>query len=754
MYKNWNGWGQLDSQPATSELNTYYWLKMAAFNNGLKAKYWQDLNPEPSGWVLNKSHDGIATGKIALSGWSTATRWDDVKVRKYIDPEPMTSLGTEESQGPAGLNIITILLPGGTVGTVYSRTVSATGGTPPYTWSISAGSLPGGLSLNSSTGVISGTPTTAGTSNFTVQVQDSSSPVQTDDQALSITINPATLTITTTSLPSGTVGTAYYQTVSATGGTTPYTWSILSGSLPPGLSLTSGTPNATISGTPTTAGTYNFTVRVTDAASQTNDQPLSIIINPAGLNITTTSLPGGRVGTTYSQTVSATGGTTPYTWSILSGSLPPGLSLTSGTPNATIFGTPTTAGTYNFTVRVTDAASQTDDQPLSITINPAGGIPIEVITSSSTSADSEFDVEIQVGDAGHPVSNLFGLSFCLNYSPAGNVTEVVSVDTEPGFLGNDQTHHDEANTTTGTIRIGVSRKRPASGVSGSGVVARIRLRASAYAAGQTVTFSLSDVDARDPNGGVISLNPVSDSVTITDLVVWPGDTDNNGVVNELDIFPVANYWLSTGAARSDNGFTWGAQTATPWTLAEATYADANGDGEVNEKEVVVIGVHWGRTRGGGSPAPGREILSAEINHARNLEAYRAMYRLLEDSPKSEAVTRMKDLLASLIDLGLRGQITERTGLAQNYPNPVNPETFIPFTLDSKSEVKILIYDLAGQLVRTLDMGERESGVYFTQKEAAYWDGKDEAGREVASGVYFCQLQAGDKIFTKRMIVVK
>ncbi|MEW5767715.1 MAG: putative Ig domain-containing protein [bacterium] len=529
---------------------------------------------------------------------------------------------------------------------------------------MSAGSLPGGLSLNSSTGVISGTPTTAGTSTFTVRVQDSSSPVQTDDQALSIIINPATLTITTTSVPSGTVGTAYSQIVSATGGTTPYTWSILSGSLPPGLSLTPGTPNATISGTPTTAGTYNFTVRVTDAASQT------------------------------------------------------------------------------------------DDQPLFITINPAGGIPIKVVAPSSTPADSEFEVEIQVGDAGHPVSNFFGLSFCLNYSPAGNVTEVVSVDTEPGFLGNDQTNHDEANTTTGTIRIGVSRKRPASGVSGSGVVARIRLRASAYAAGQTVTFSLSDVDARDPNGGVISLNPVSDSITITDFVVWPGDTDNNGVVNELDIFPVANYWLSTGAARSDNGFTWGAQRATPWTPAEATYANANGDGQVSEKEVVVIGVHWGRTHGGGSPAPGREILSAEINHARNLEAYRAMYRLLEDSPKSEAVTRMKDLLASLIDLGLRGQITGRTGLAQNYPNPVNPETFIPFTLDSKSEVKILIYDLAGQLVRTLDMGERESGAYFTQKEAAYWDGKDEAGREVASGVYFCQLQAGDKIFTKRMIVVK
>ncbi|MDI6793824.1 MAG: T9SS type A sorting domain-containing protein [bacterium] len=103
---------------------------------------------------------------------------------------------------------------------------------------------------------------------------------------------------------------------------------------------------------------------------------------------------------------------------------------------------------------------------------------------------------------------------------------------------------------------------------------------------------------------------------------------------------------------------------------------------------------------------------------------------------------------------MKGQITERTGLAQNYPNPVNPETFIPFTLDSMAEVKILIYDLAGQLLRSLDIGPREKGAYLTKAEAAYWDGKDEAGREVASGVYFYQLQAGDKTFTKRMIVLR
>ena len=134
---------------------------------------------------------------------------------------------------------------------------------------------------------------------------------------------PPPVNITTTSLPSGTVNQAYSQSVTATGGTTPYSWAVVSGSLPPNLSLSpTGTPSATISGTPTTAGTYNFTVQVTDNAAQTDTQALSITIAPAAaLTITTTSLPGGTVNQAYSQSVTATGGTTPYSWAVVSGSL-------------------------------------------------------------------------------------------------------------------------------------------------------------------------------------------------------------------------------------------------------------------------------------------------------------------------------------------------------------------------------------------------------------------------------------------------
>ena len=174
------------------------------------------------------------------------------------------------------LTITTTSLPGGTQGTPYSQQISATGGTTPYTWSISAGSLPANLTINSSTGVISGTPSAAGTANFTIQVADSAAGTAT--QALSIAVSPApTLTISTTSLPDAGVGTVYSQPVQATGGIQPYTWSISAGSLPANLTINSST--GVISGTPSAAGTSNFTVRVADSASTPTITTRALSIN-------------------------------------------------------------------------------------------------------------------------------------------------------------------------------------------------------------------------------------------------------------------------------------------------------------------------------------------------------------------------------------------------------------------------------------------------------------------------------------------
>jgi hypothetical protein len=272
------------------------------------------------------------------------------------------------------LNITTTSLPSGTLNYQYSATLGASGGVPPYTWSVPSGSLPPGLNLDSASGAISGTPTTTGTYPFTVQVADSQSPPATASAPLSITVNATLtqLTVVTTALPPGTQNTGYSAMLAATGGVTPYTWSVTAGSLPVGLHLNAN--SGAITGTPSGAGISNFTVQVTDFQLSTATAPLSITITPAvPLRITTTSLPSGTAGTAYSATVVAIGGVYPYSWSITGGALPAGLGLNPST--GAITGTPTTAGTSNFTVQVADSETPpvTASVPLSIVINPGGG---------------------------------------------------------------------------------------------------------------------------------------------------------------------------------------------------------------------------------------------------------------------------------------------------------------------------------------------------------------------------------------------
>jgi hypothetical protein len=314
------------------------------------------------GAIANQTTTAVTYNAGTASGTAVIT------ATSVTDTTKISTLTITVTAPPA---ITTTTLQAGVEGTAYSQAIMKTGGAGTVTFSISAGTLPAGLTL-SSAGTISGTPTgPSGTASFTVKVTDSSTMTpMTATQALSILVNlPAAPTITTTTLPAGVEGTAYSQMVAATGfGTLTFTTS--AGAVPAGLALSSA---GLISGTPTGPNvTANFTVMVTDSSNptQTATQALSIAINlPAPPSITTTTLAAGVEGTAYSQPVVATGGLGALTLTISAGSLPAGLSMSAA---GVITGTPTGPnGTANFTVMVTDHSNpaQSATKPLSILIN-------------------------------------------------------------------------------------------------------------------------------------------------------------------------------------------------------------------------------------------------------------------------------------------------------------------------------------------------------------------------------------------------
>jgi hypothetical protein len=271
---------------------------------------------------------------------------------------------------PSALSIGTTELPVATVGVAYSRTLSAAGGKPDFAWLIESGSLPPGLSL-AQTGSISGTPATAGTFNFVVRVTDGNADSAT--KALTLIAKPsAPLTITQTQLPRGSVGTPYSQSIGASGGQTPYTWSIQSGNLPDGLTLNQG---GIISGTPERAVSTSFVLRLTDAVNVSVSSTLSLTVNPVAqlLLIETQSLADGVVGEIYSQTLKAVGGTSPYRWQMKAGRLPDGLALSEA---GVISGVPTAAGEVSFEVEAADQSGQSIISALSIDIDPPSELTI------------------------------------------------------------------------------------------------------------------------------------------------------------------------------------------------------------------------------------------------------------------------------------------------------------------------------------------------------------------------------------------
>jgi Putative Ig domain len=345
---------------------------------------------------------GPGLGPYGVDEYVDGTLTNTVKVYRAIQPTGVSSVevpipnvltsnnwsviqGGSGSTVPPAVIVSPTTITNPQVEIAYSRTFTATGGVSPYIWSFTGG-LPAGLSLNTSTGVLSGTPVTAAGYSFSIFASDATGFV--GSKNYTVQVARPTITVTPTTLTNPKVGTVYGVSFSATGGTGPYAWQS-SGTLPPGLSLSTG---GVLSGNPTTSGTYSFTVQVFDRFNAPGSRSYSVTVAAASvISITPTTITGLRVGFSYSRQFTASGGTAPYLWTS-SGSIPAGLLFNS---SGLLSGTPTTQTSYNFNIIATDASpgaySRTNNYNVTVAAPELPPVPV-VTVSPATPGSMAVDV--------------------------------------------------------------------------------------------------------------------------------------------------------------------------------------------------------------------------------------------------------------------------------------------------------------------------------------------------------------------------
>ncbi|MCY4570734.1 MAG: leucine-rich repeat domain-containing protein, partial [Candidatus Poribacteria bacterium] len=352
-----------------------------------------------------------------------------------------------------------------------------------------------------------------------------------------------------------------------------------------------------------------------------------------------------------------------------------------------------------------------------IVLNPRVGYAFSqpIIDTGDT-----FTLEIRAED----IYNLAGWQFDMAYDPT--VLEAVEVN-EGDFLktGGEATFFQRGtiDNRLGKIK-GLSAARLGEdGVSGTGTLLSVTF--TAKAPGQT-QLRLDNFQLASITGKPIDAGPQEVVITVKGEQTT-GDVNRDGQVSILDMVLVARYLGKTVPANSD--------------------VDLNGDGIVNILDLILVSQNMGESNGLAAPS----MLSVDDIHGLDptiIQAWIEQAQLEDDGSVvfQQGIANLQRLLASLIP--------EETTLLPNYPNPFNPETWIPYHLANSSEVTITIYDMRGTIVRQLNLGYQYEGYYTSQSRAAYWDGRNAVGERVASGVYFYQLQAEGLSYSRRMVIVK
>ena len=323
------------------------------------------------------------------------------------------------------------------------------------------------------------------------------------------------------------------------------------------------------------------------------------------------------------------------------------------------------------------------------------------------------------------IHDLAGWQFNIVYDPT--VLETVSVS-EGDFLksGNATTFFKKGSIDNAAGKVtGLSSARLSEdGVIGTGVLVSVRFRAKA--AGQT-QLKLENFQLASIHGASIAAGPHEVSVTVEGRLST-GDVNQDGEVSILDLVLVARHLGKTPPANADT--------------------DINGDGIINILDLILVAQHMGDSTAPAAPllvdSDSRDDLTPVM-----IQAWIQRAEFEDDGSLAyqEGIAQLQSLLASLIP--------EKTALLANYPNPFNPETWIPYHLAEAGVVEMRIYDQWGRVVRHLDLGHQLAGRYESRSRAAYWDGRNAVGESVASGIYFYTFTvSGAYTTTRKMLILK